>query len=155
MTTEIILPLALREEHLKQIIDLIVQRGEIKRSGLKEKIMHAEWVAYLKHGEQIICTATLKNPSKAYKSRIFNAANVKTMLNFDKELGYAATDRAFEGQGKCQALLHNFMEHLMGYHIYAITKEPAMVHILQKLKFAPVGETYKDKFQLLTYPSLP
>ena len=154
MTPEIMIPPALEEEHLKQIMDLIVQRGEIKRGGLKEKIMHAEWVAYLMHGERIICTATLKNPSKAYKSRIFNAANVKTTVDFDKELGYTATDRAFEGQGKCQALLRYFMEHLMGYHIYAITKEPTMVHILKKLKFTPIGETYKDKFQLLTYPSL-
>ncbi len=155
MTTEIVIPAAIPEKRLTQVLDLIVQGGKIKRAGLKAKIMRAKWIAYLINEEQVICTVTLKSPSAAYTSKIFKETNVKTDIDFDKELGYASTDQAFEGQGHCQTLLQCFMKYLTDYRIYAITKEPAMVHILKKLKFGPIGEPYQGNFQLLTYPSLP
>ena len=109
MKIKIIPPADLEEYNLKQIIDLIKAVGEVKSSKdkLREYILRADLIAYGLVDNRVICTATLKNPFKSYNTKVFNNAEAKTNLKFEKELGYIATHIDFEGKGYCSTLRKN------------------------------------------------
>lgn len=151
MTTVISRPTDIKREHLRQIIDLVVTGGQIKRDGLQERILRADKVAYTLHDSKVICTATLKNPNNSYRTRVFNSAKAKTTLQYEKELGYIVTHPDFEKQGHCKNLLKIFFPKISANSIFATTRKPAMVHILGNFGFQQTGNIYDNDLTLLTY----
>ena len=120
-------PSEIKPSHLKQIIKLIKTGGEIKISSdnLKKYLRRADLIAYELKQNKVICTATLKNPFNSYKAKVFTSAKSKEKFNFEKELGYIATQADFEGKGHCSKLLKQFFEQISANSIYATTKHIA------------------------------
>lgn len=151
MTTIVITkPTEISEKHLQQIIDLVVTGGQIKHKGLREKFLRADLIAYQIQVNDIICTATLKNPNSSYRTKVFNSAKAEKSSLYEKELGYIATHPDFEGQGHCKKLLKYFIPKISKHTIFATTRKPAMVHILEKFGFHQTGKIYNHDLKLLT-----
>jgi predicted GNAT family N-acyltransferase len=137
--------------HLFQIIELVINGGQIRRDGLQERILRADLVAYELLDDKVICTATLKNPSSTYIKKVFTLAKAAPSLHYNKELGYISTHPDFEGSGHCQNLLSEFFLRIGESPMYATTRKQAMVHILDKFGFNIAGITYNQDLILLTY----
>jgi len=152
--TIITLPADINSDHLRQIIELVVKGEQVRRDGLKERILRADLVAYILQDNMVICTATLKNPNFAYRTKIFTLAKASSGENYKKELGYIVTHPDFENCGHCQNLLKEFFIRISKQPIFATTRKPSMVHILKKLGFSVIGMTYKKDLKLLIFDGM-
>ena len=151
MEIRICKPIEIEEDVLDQIIDLIVQGGQIKsnRSGIMLLLSLADYVAYKIYYNVVICTATLKNQFPEYKEKVFNLANGPSPNRYQKELGFIVTHPDFENQGHCQSLLGEFFKRICSNSIYATTRKASMKHILCKFGFRQTGTVYNDDLTLL------
>ncbi len=141
------------ERYMSQIVDLIVRGGQVKgdRQTIRILIAFSDLVGFMTLDDIVICTATLKNPYVEYKEKVFNLAEVKLSNNYHKELGYIVTHPEFENQGHCQQLLTTIFYQMRSLPIYATTRKPPMIHILNKLGFRKNGSVYNQDLSLLTY----
>lgn len=81
---------------------------------------------------------------------MFKDAGVSEMKDdYNAELGYVVTHPDYEGLKLCQKLLTAMFPHLKDKAIFASTRKPAMIHILGKFGFKPVGKVYKQDLSLL------
>ncbi len=153
MEIRICKPHEIDEEVMDQIINLILQGGQIKsgRSGIRELISLADSVAYKIYYNVVIGTATLKNQFPEYKEKVFNLAKGPSPNSYQKELGFIVTHPDFENQGHCKDLLGEFFKRISSYTIYATTRKESMKHILSKLGFMQTGTVYNNDLSLLTY----
>ncbi len=157
MEIKICKPNEIEEIFLSQIIDLIVQGGQIKsdRSGIRLLLSMADYIAFKHINNLVISTATLKNQYPSYKEKVFTLANSKYSDRYNKELGYIVTNPDFQNQGHCQHLLEAFFNLIKTHSIYATTRKPSMIHILNKLGFRQSGQVYNQDLTLLVYDFLP
>ncbi len=146
-------PNEIEEEFLTQIVELIVGGGQIKgdRQTIRILIAFSDLVGFMTLDDIVICTATLKNPYIEYKEKVFNLAEVKLSNNYHKELGYIVTHPNFENQGHCQKLLTTIFYQVRSLPIYATTRKPSMIHILNRLGFRTNGSVYNHDLSLMTY----
>lgn len=151
MTTIILQPKDINPDHLKQILTLIIKGGQVNRDGLQNRILRADLIAYMIQNEQVICTATLKNPHSSYRTKVFNQAKTEIVPDNYKELGYIVTHPNFERKGHCQKLLKIFFKEIDRYSLFATTRKPSIVHILRKFGFSQAGKTYNHDLNLLIY----
>lgn len=147
----VIPPNMIESNQFDQIIKLILSGKQVNPIGLKERLLRCDLVAFKTYEEKVISTAALKNPSLTYMNKVFALSKTKTSICYEKELGYIATHSNFENQGHCQDLLKEFFRHIPDQFIFATTRKPAMVHILNKLGFKEVGKTYNKDLRLLLY----
>ncbi len=143
-------PIEIEPDNLFQIIELVINGGQVRREGLRERIMRSDLVAYKLHGNIVICTATIKNPHANYTRKVFTSAKVLSSNKYRKELGYISTHNDFEGLGNCQDLLKTFFNSIGHFPMYATTRKPSMVHILRKFGFNVIGITYNQDLILMT-----
>jgi hypothetical protein len=144
-------PTEINSDHFQQIIELVVNGQQVKRDGLKERILRADWVAYNLQDNIVICTATIKNPNQTYIAKVFKSAMASSSDNYKKELGYIATHSDYENRGHCQNLLKEFFIKTSIQPIFATTRKPSMVHILTKMGFSVIGNIYNKDLKLLTF----
>jgi len=148
-------PKEIKEVYLSQILNLILQGGQIRGNAndIRNLIFLADLIAYKLKDEIVICTATLKNPYPEYREKVFNLANLKLPGDHMKELGYIVTHPDYENQGHCQDLLGIFFQLIWKNSIYATTRKPSMIHILNKYGFRLEGTRYNQDLNLLIYDS--
>ena len=147
-------PSDIEKNCLDEIIQLISRGGQVNRSGLQQRLLHSELVAYKIKDDKVICTATLKKPHSSYRIKVFNSAKFPVTGNYKKELGYIVTHPDFENLGHCQDLLLRFFNKISTYSMYATTRKPSMIHILSKMGFKVTGKTYNQDLKLLIYNSV-
>lgn len=153
MEIRIVKPNDIEEEYLSQIVNLIIRGGQIKGDchSIRILIAQAELVGFILLEEIVICTATLKNPYREYKEKVFNLADLNSSKNYNKELGYLVTHPDFENQGHCQKLLLTIFYQIRSFPIYATTRKASIVHILSKFGFRQKGSLYNNDLMLLIY----
>jgi|SRR5690606_7494044 len=137
---------------LNQLIDLVDNGGQVQRNYIERGIETADLIALYVLNGVILSSATLKNPLKSYKERVFELAQVDK-LNIDtlQELGYIITNPEYEGQKLCQHLLTEFLKIIGEKQMFATTRKPSMVHILSKFGFEKIGHTYQVDLELLVF----
>jgi predicted GNAT family N-acyltransferase len=153
MSTIIIPPADINECHLKQIVNLITDGGEVRtpKDKLREYILRADLIAYDLIDNRVICTATLKNPYRSYMLKVFREAKANTEFIYNRELGYIVTHSDYRGKGYCKNLLKQFFQHISTNLIYASTRKPEMIHILNGFNFYQIGNSYNKDIKLLIY----
>lgn len=145
-------PSSFSTQLIKQVHDLIEDGGQIPSSYIKVGLHRASALgAIIKEGN-VVATCCLKNPTNSYRDNVFTSAGVKDIKDtFSQELGYIVTHNAHEGQRFCQKLITEMLPLFNKKFIFATTRKPAMVHILKKFGFKPVGRTYKNDLILLVH----
>ena len=152
MTTIINIPTNIDKDLLNQLIDLVETGDQVERHFVERGIQTADLIALLVDNGEIHCSATLKNPLKSYRDNVFQLANAdKFNLDNLQELGYIITNPKYEGQKLCQTLLSEFFQNIGDRQMFATTRKPSMAHILKKVGFNKIGDTYKTDLELHFY----
>lgn len=150
METVVSAPQKLPPKLFSSVLDLIKTRSPVAQESLTERFTNAEQVIMMIDKGKVISTATIKNPLGSYKRRVFSEAGVVGEKDsYEIEVGYIATDKEYEGRKLCQSILSELLSLQGSRHIFATTREPAMMHILTKLGFKHLGKEYKDHLVLM------
>lgn len=146
-------PRNIDKEILIELIDLIVAGGQVKRAFIEKGIKNADLIAIMFDSNIIVSSATLKNPNTSYKRKVFDLANCSSLKShlYNKELGYIVTNPDYESRGYSQILLNHFLRSISNEKIFATTRKPAMVHILEKFNFIKAGKAYNGDLELLLF----
>jgi hypothetical protein len=135
-----------------QLIDLVVNGGQVARKFVEPGISRAILISIMIDREVIASTATIKNPLDSYRQGVFESANaIETPSLYPLEIGYIVTREEYEGNKLCPKLISDLMPKLANQNIFATTRKPAMIHILKKFRFRIIGQEYKDGLYLLVY----
>jgi predicted GNAT family N-acyltransferase len=152
MTTIIDKPTNIDKNLLNQLVDLVEKGDQVERHFIERGIETADLIALFVDNDEIYSSATLKNPLKSYRDNVFQLARaVKYNTDNFRELGYIITNPKYEGQKLCQKLLTEFFQGINDKQMFATTRKPSMIHILQKFGFTKLGDTYKSDLNLLFY----
>jgi hypothetical protein len=145
-------PAAFSSPIIKQVQDLIQEGAQIKPQLIKIGLHRAPLLGIILKEDLVVCVCCLKAPLSSYRDGVFKDAGVSEMKDdYNAELGYAVTHPGHEGLKLCQKLLTSMFPLLKGKAIFASTRKPAMMHILGKFDFKPVGKVYKQDLNLLIY----
>lgn len=142
-------PKFISSEILNQIINLVIDGGQIQHGLLKDNLLKSEYIAYIIEDDKVVTSATLKNPLKSYRDRVYQQSKSNLESLNQRELGYIVTHKEFRGKGYCTNLLNEFQEYFNNQNLFATTRKESMIHILKKYNFRIVGETYKSDLKLL------
>lgn len=149
MKWEIQTPELVKENHLTQIIALVVSGNQITKQGLKERLLRSDLIAFGILDDLVITTATIKNPAASYSKRVFRQSQTPySPDDFKKELGYIATHADHEGKGYCQHVLSLLLK-AIDSSMFATTRKASMIHILSKHGFTQTGKLYKEDLSLM------
>lgn len=152
MTTIIDRPKNIDEKILAQLIDLIENGEQVQRKFIKRGIETAELIAFFIDKDELIASATLKNPLHSYRDKVFRLADAEDQKkDFAQELGYIVTNPKYEGQKLCQKLLTEFFKIIDSKEMFATTRKSSMAHILKKFGYRKLGPTYKKDLELFIY----
>jgi len=145
-------PAAFPNQIIKRVQELIQEGGQIKPELIKVGLHRAALLGVILKGDMVICVCCLKTPLSSYRDGVFKAAGVSEIKDgYHSELGYVVTHPDYEGLKLCQKLLTAMFPHINDKAIFASTRKPAMIHILSKFDFKPVGKVYKQGLTLLIY----
>lgn len=152
MITIIDTPANIDKNLLNQLIELVEKGDQVERRFIKRGIESASLIGIFVDQNEIYSSVTLKNPLNSYSGKVFKLAGVnQTTLNNFQELGYIITNPKYERRGLCQNLLTDFFKIISGEQMFATTRKPSMIHILQKFGFIKLGNTYKKDLNLFFY----
>lgn len=150
MKTIIDKPINIDKDLLNQLIDLVENGEQVQRNYIERGIETADLIAIYVLDGMILSAATLKNPLKSYRDKVFQLAKAENSNKKDlQELGYIITNSKYEGQKFCQKLLYEFFKTIGDRQMFATTRKPSMAHILSKFGFKKIGDTYKTDLDLL------
>lgn len=144
----IAIPSQIDETTLTRLVKFINSGGEVNTT--VQALKRAYRIAYYTDEGKIVCSAVIKTPVKTYVNRIFKESQSELDQDeFPVELGYITTAKEYEGNKVCQHLLNQLSLHWKSKNIFATTRKPSMIHILNKHGFQKTGLTYKENLNLL------
>jgi len=143
-------PFKLADNFKNQLIDLIVDGGQVSYNYAKVGVHRSHLIGLLVTNDQVLGTCCLKKPLEGYIQNVFkNALAEENSQECCLELGYITTRKGYEGNKLCQKLLDAFIPVLPEQPVFATTRKSAMEHILKKYGFLQIGSVYKDDLKLL------
>jgi predicted GNAT family N-acyltransferase len=131
-----------------QVINLIVEGGQITYANAKAGVKRSLKIGLIVQESEVIATCGLKLPLSSYTKKVFKEARMKEYLKYNLELGYITTKAEYEGNKLCQLLLQTFVPTLPSHNIFATTRKQAMEHILKKHGFEQTGVVYNIDLKL-------
>src|SRR5438128_1855709 len=106
-------------DQLDAFVELVSQGGQVRATGLRERIGRAHWLGFHYEGHQLAAVAGLKRPGEKYRARVFRKAKAALPATvFCAELGWVFTREEFRGRrisrqdlfagepGQCHAIAH-------------------------------------------------
>jgi predicted GNAT family N-acyltransferase len=140
----------LSPEMRDEFIAFIEMGGQVSRHFIKRGVNQAERIAIINEEDQLLSIAVVKQPLESYRNRVFEAAGVPDKAEDSPlELGYLYTKPEFNGRGYCTQLISELVPTFITRPIFATTRNTAVIHILKKFGFAPIGNVYNDDLNLL------
>jgi predicted GNAT family N-acyltransferase len=137
------------EKQLVQLEKLILSGSQVKAVGLMDRILKAHEIAVYIDQDQVVASAILKNPALSYRNKVFKKAEVSNLASeYINEVGYIVTSENHRGRKLCQKLLAQLLEKNKSISIFATTRKPEMMHILEKFHFEKTGVTYDKDLSL-------
>jgi len=135
----------LSPDELYQIKELIIKGGEVNVETLSSRLEEVELIGYAENDNQIVATASIKNPLNSYVVKVFlKAGNKCDPKNFKYELGYVMVNEKFRKDKLASKLCYHLCETFNLTNIFATTKieNMGMLSILEKNSFKKVGQPY-------------
>jgi len=104
---------------------LINEGGEVVAEGLRQRIMEAERLVFLKEGDGTLsAVAALKRPIGSYKRTVFRKAKSPENPNdFPCEVGWIFVKPDFRGRHYSRLLLEKVLQLAGDRNVYATTRE--------------------------------
>ncbi len=138
----------LTSEEKFKILNLIISGGEVSSDTLPEQLTKAEIISFIKDGENIVATATIKKPRDSYKTKVFtkSCSGISNTI-YQYELGYVMVEQDFRKYKLATRLCALLCEKYSNQNLFATTRIDnwGMLSILKKNLFKEVGNQYLNK----------
>lgn len=137
-------PNELTKEELEQIVGLVASGGEVMLSSIRTGIKSAALIAFVKDGDAVVATASIKNPSEFYKDDVFYKAGAEKLSEKYKfEYGYTFTGPAYRSRGIVKVITGELLRR-DGKPVHATMREKnlAIIKILEGLGMKRLGDPY-------------
>lgn len=141
-------PTEFEPEEIDDFVAFVLAGGEVAGAGLRERVMNAQCISFLRSDECLLGVAGLKSPEAGYRARV--EENSKTNLSaaeFPYELGWvfilpSARDRK-QSFPLCQPLITVAKD--AGIFATSRTTLKGMHRTLEKLGFVRAGSEWPSK----------
>jgi GNAT superfamily N-acetyltransferase len=132
-------------DQLDAFVELVLQGGQVRASGLRERVGRARWLGFHYENDQLAAVAALKQPGVKHRDEVFRKA--KTTLPagaFVAELGWVFTREGFRSRGIGRRLLKRLLEKAGQENLFATTRANncSMHSLLEALGFQRVGQSF-------------
>jgi GNAT superfamily N-acetyltransferase len=128
--------------------ELDVFRALVRSNGQAStgRVPESELLAFLHNSDgQLIAVGAIKNPDPDYQRRVFTTyAGLTTPVDTWPvyEVGFFSIARDWQGQGLGRRILQTLVNEMPHTPLFATTRTPGMVHLLEEQGFAVVGERW-------------
>lgn len=117
----------------KNFVKLVNAGGEVNSITLEKNVDNAEFLAFAYIENVLVGVAALKNPSDAYKNKVFSSANVENLVSkYNYEVGYIYVDPTYRGLGIFSKLATALLE-----------KQKTKIYLTTHSNNLPIIQTYK------------
>lgn len=124
-------------------VAFVAAAGEVNRAILPGLVNNAVALEMLYADHQLIGTAAIKTPLPAHHVGEFVKAKAQAQAaSYSVELGWVVVHPAWRRRGHARQLVGEAVKLAEHRGIYATTKTPQMLAILEEQGFAPVGDPY-------------
>jgi predicted GNAT family N-acyltransferase len=132
-------------DQLDAFAELVLQGGQIRAPGLRERVGRAHWLGFHYEDDQLAAVAALKQPGVNHRDKVFRKAKTTFPAGaFVAELGWVFTREGFRGRGICRCLLKQLLEKAGQDNLFATTRTDncSMQSLLESLGFQHVGQPF-------------
>jgi len=139
------------QERLKSFIDLIVDAGEVVRTGLEARVAAAERLIFMYSDEgALIGVAAVKRPSEHHTQEVFSDAKTKAgPANYEFEIGWIVIrdDPRYRGKKLSRPLVEECMEITGKGKVFATARSTntPMIRTLNRYGFRASGRPYPTR----------
>lgn len=135
-------PSACTADELNAFRALVSANGQARTGRVPE----SELLAFLHNNDgQLIAVGALKNPDPDYRLRVFTTyAGLTTAADSWPvyEVGFFSIARDWQGQGLGRRILQALVNEMPHTSLFATTRTPGMVHLLEEQGFTAVGKRW-------------
>src|SRR5438105_914707 len=97
---QIQLPGNCRPDQLDAFVELVLQGGQVRATGLRARINRAYLLGFHYEDKELAAVAALKHPDETYRDKVFRKAKAPLAPRiFVGELGWVVTREGFRGRG--------------------------------------------------------
>lgn len=141
-------PNAFRPEEIDDFVAFVIAGGEVVADGLRERVIQAVQIAFLRDNDCLLGVGGLKNPSAHHRADV--EAGSKTKLSTAEvpfELGWVFILPSARGRKLSFPLCRALVSAANGKGIFATsrTNNPGMHRTLEKLDFVRVGAEWPSQ----------
>lgn len=155
-------PSSFASEEIDEFVALVLAGGEVVADGLRDRVLNAECIAFLRDGTYLVGTAGLKRPTKTYRTRVQTNSSVHlSKAAFPFELGWVFVLPRARGQKLSFPLCQAAVSAAGSAGVFATSRSqnPGMHATLRRLGFERVGapwasERNDDSLVLFTRPAI-
>jgi predicted GNAT family N-acyltransferase len=132
-------------EEIEEFCQLIYLGGEVEPGALQSRVCAARQLVFMRHGDELIGTAAIKNPSESYKREVFGKSrSSKPPRVFPAELGWVVVAEQYRRRGLAKELVDQALRAAGSVPMFATSRadnEP-MHRVLNRYGFITDGEQY-------------
>ena len=128
-----------------QIVNLVVQGGEVKQNFAIPGLQRAKLIGYVIVNNEVVSTATIKVPNQSYKDSVFHKAGIDDDMGVSYEYGYNVTSPEYRRKGYTTNLNRIIFDHF-SLPVFATVRDDNYMssELLQRSGFVKVGNSYKS-----------
>lgn len=128
-----------------QIVNLVVQGGEVKLHFAIPGLQRAKLIGYTMVNDEVVSTATIKVPNQSYKDSVFHKAGIDDDMGVSYEYGYNVTSPEYRRKGYTTNLNRIIFDHF-SLPVFATVRDDNYMssELLQRSGFVKVGNSYKS-----------
>ena len=130
---------------IDSFFELVVQGGQVRTMGLRERIRSAHWLGFHFENGELVAIAALKRPAKKHRDNVFRYARSTLPENsFSVEIGWVFTKETWRGQGIAHRLIEKLLQNGSQYELFATTRTEnlSMQSLLSSFGFERTGTPF-------------
>ena len=132
-------------DQLNAFAALVLAGGQVRASGLPERICRAGWLGLHYEDATLAAVAALKHPAEGYRDKVFRRAQTTLpATTFVTELGWVVTRPEFRGRGLARHLLGLLLGRADADNLFATTRADnrPMQRLLKSTGFQRAGRAF-------------
>lgn len=141
-------PKEFEPREIDDFVAFVLAGGEVAAAGLRDRVMKARCIAYLRDDNCLLGVAGLKSPEPGYRARVQRASHTKlSESEFPFELGWVFILPSARDRKQSFPLCQPLVAAAKGAGIFATSRTTlkGMHRTLQRLVFVSVGSEWPSK----------
>lgn len=141
-------PAECSSEELRHFVDMVIEGGQVARTGLERRIRRAKFLAFAYENGELAAITAVKKASWFYTRDVFRkAGETNEAFDYRYELGWGYTRPAYRKRGLSNALCDSTLERSREVNLFGTTgtNNEAVARILSKRGFEKCGSPYPGR----------